>query len=280
MTDDVEITEIKRSSGLLPLPIEDIKKKKKNSKSKKRREEKEQLSPPVKGSQIFSNKKETEGITVNDVDDKPESSSPKQSEDDDLKRFENIKVSTNDEKKKKSKNTRRKKKKISDSTFSLENDFQPEVLRDLQDDIQSDDNFSIHPDEWNPHLHPRVLTPSKLSSKIYVEKNHGFTNVSQKKVIASQLAFISDGPIESGPHKSKVRSTPIELALETQKMFHSLCIFCHGLLGGIAFWQILTVHVPGESGLKFARNYSPMSQPLQVIFYLLTAICTVSVFDR
>ncbi|CAB4064519.1 TMEM237 [Lepeophtheirus salmonis] len=259
MTDDVEITEIKRSSGLLPLPIEDIKKKKKNSKSKKRREEKEQLSPPVKGSQIFSNKKETEGITVNDVDDKPESSSPKQSEDDDLKR---------------------KKKKISDSTFSLENDFQPEVLRDLQDDIQSDDNFSIHPDEWNPHLHPRVLTPSKLSSKIYVEKNHGFTNVSQKKVIASQLAFISDVPIESGPHKSKVRSTPIELALETQKMFHSLCIFCHGLLGGIAFWQILTVHVPGESGLKFARNYSPMSQPLQVIFYLLTAICTVSVFDR
>ena len=67
----------------------------------------------------------------------------------------------------------------------------------------------------------------------------------------------------------------------------------------MAFWQLLMVYILSQEGLlhemfpgdclepveycdqlKFVELYSPLSQPLHLVFYLLTTICTVSIMDR
>ena len=35
--------------------------------------------------------------------------------------------------------------------------------------------------------------------------------------------------------------TPLELGLESQKLFRSVGIFCHGFLAGMAFWNVVMV---------------------------------------
>jgi len=35
--------------------------------------------------------------------------------------------------------------------------------------------------------------------------------------------------------------TPLDLGLESQKVFRSIGIFSHGFLAGLAFWQIILV---------------------------------------
>ena len=39
----------------------------------------------------------------------------------------------------------------------------------------------------------------------------------------------------------KPRQTPLEFALDTQRAFRSIGVFCHGFLAGLAFWQLVMV---------------------------------------
>ncbi len=82
----------------------------------------------------------------------------------------------------------------------------------------------------------------------------------------------------------KPGSTPMDIGLEAQRGFRSLGVFCHGFLAGLAFWHVVTVSVLSGSSLSdpvdFLSLYSPLAQPLNFVFYLLTAICTVSILDR
>ena len=60
-------------------------------------------------------------------------------------------------------------------------------------------------------------------------------------------------------------------------------IFCHGFLAGLAFWQLIMVFILTEEIVdmkEFMKLYSPMSQPLYMIFYFLTVICSISIMDR
>ncbi len=39
----------------------------------------------------------------------------------------------------------------------------------------------------------------------------------------------------------KLQQTPLELGLESQKIFRSVGVFCHGFLAGLASWQLFMV---------------------------------------
>jgi hypothetical protein len=43
------------------------------------------------------------------------------------------------------------------------------------------------------------------------------------------------------PSSLKASMTPLDLGLESQKIFRSIGIFCHGFLAGLAFWQLIMV---------------------------------------
>ena len=72
----------------------------------------------------------------------------------------------------------------------------------------------------------------------------------------------------------------LELGMLAQKMFRSLATFCHGLLAGVGAWHVFMVYVLHRDDADFISLYSPLSQPVQTVFFLLTVICTVSVCDR
>ncbi|CAH3195599.1 unnamed protein product, partial [Porites evermanni] len=67
------------------------------------------------------------------------------------------------------------------------------------------------------------------------------------------------------------------------RAFRSFSLFCHGLLAGLALCQVIFVYSLSNNGTangNFLENYYKLAQPLQSLYYMLFAICTVSVFDR
>ena len=75
--------------------------------------------------------------------------------------------------------------------------------------------------------------------------------------------------------------TTIQFALSTQKVFKVISVFINGLFAGIALWQIVASFVLlNKSESDFLENYYELAQPVQCIFYLMFAVCTVAAFDR
>ena len=152
-----------------------------------------------------------------------------------------------------------------------------------------------------PHFVSTSGNPNTLSepvNQIYREKVPGrFSKTSQKKI--STITKFSNNQVE--PQTTKPSMTPLDLGLECQKVFRAIGVFSHGFLAGMAFWQLLMVYILSQEGLlhemfpgdcqkpdqieycdqlKFVELYSPLSQPLHLVFYLLTTICTISIMDR
>ena len=122
---------------------------------------------------------------------------------------------------------------------------------------------------------------SEPVNRIYLEKVTGFSSTTQRKITALGKLSSANNQVEPGMVKSQM--TPLDLGLECQKVFHAVGVFCHGFLAGLAFWHLVIVYVLTESGmeqLEFLELYSPLSQPLHLMFFFLTVICTVSVLDR
>ena len=150
----------------------------------------------------------------------------------------------------------------------------PEVVTLCYSPGLSDDLYSIGGDTvLSPYPLLPTIPPSQPVAKIYLEKQGGFSKTSVAAVPA--VPTTTQGNASPRPHQ-----TPLQLGINTQKVFRSFSIFCHGLLAGLASWQVFTVFLLHKDDLEFVSLYSPLSQPLQIIFYLLTTICTVSVCDR
>ena len=60
-------------------------------------------------------------------------------------------------------------------------------------------------------------------------------------------------------------------------------IFLLFYLSGLSLCQVIFVYSLSNNGTaneNFLENYYKLAQPLQSLYYMLFAICTVSVFDR
>ena len=171
---------------------------------------------------------------------------------------------------------KKKKRKVSDSrTQLLASDTQlATTLKGLEDDLYS---LSESPDLSTLSPSPLIppISPSQPVSKVYLEKKGGFS-----KSIPSLQEKEDQGktPIEKDTIPKD--DMAIRIGLKIQKIFRAYSIFCHGILAGIAIWQVFVVFTLHNDALDFVSLYSPLSQPLQIVFYLLTMICTVSVMDR
>ena len=136
-------------------------------------------------------------------------------------------------------------------------------------------------EDYSPRFTPSPIIPqfppSQLSGKVFLEKDGGFRSTTQRKLTSK----LPGNQIE--PDLQKPSKTPLDLSLDFQRIFRSIGIFCHGFLAGLAFWQLIMVFILSEGTIEirtFVELYSPLSQPLHLIFYLLTVICTISILDR
>ena len=153
------------------------------------------------------------------------------------------------------------------------------ALRGLQDDM--DQGYG---DPLSSRVQTPVAPPSTVVDKVYTEKQNGkFAKRKKKSIklgaINPALRSTSTGDEEL---KALTATTPLDLGMQVQRAFRSLGIFCHGFLAGLAFWHLIMVYVLMESEeiIQFLALYSPLSQPLHFLFYLLTVICTISILDR
>ena len=177
---------------------------------------------------------------------------------------------------KSAKEKRKKRKSPGSGAHGLREDLyaDPQLVTTLQG--LEDDMFSLSGEGDMTTLSPSPLIPplppSQPVAKIYLERGGGFAKTS--------VAALSAVNTFSNLTSSEKQQSPLGLGLATQRVFRSLAIFAHGLLAGLAGWQVFMVYSLHEHDLEFISLYSPLAQPLQLVFYLLTVICTVSVCDR
>ena len=176
---------------------------------------------------------------------------------------------------KKGKKRREGRKKVTGSQSLLKDDFysDPQLATTMQG--LEDDVYSVCGEADTSVLSPLPLVPSIPASqpvaKIYLERPGGFSKTSVSAAVVSSSTSL--------PQRSPQQS-PLALGLTTQKTFRAVSTFCHGFLAGLAAWQVFTIYILHEDDMEFVELYSPLSQPLMIVFYLLTIICTVSVCDR
>ena len=126
----------------------------------------------------------------------------------------------------------------------------PQLVTTLQG--LEDDMFSLSGEGDMTTLSPSPLIPplppSQPVAKIYLERGGGFAKTS--------VAALSAVTTFSALTSSEKQQSPLGLGLATQKIFRSLSIFAHGLLAGLAGWQVFMVYSLHEHDLQFISSSS------------------------
>ena len=142
---------------------------------------------------------------------------------------------------KKHKKRKEKKKLTGSQTHLLKEDFYSDrelatTLQGLEEDMYSvtgDGDTSTILSPYPPSLLPGPLPPSQPVAKIYTEKNGGFSRTK-----ASDPPLSASGPGKDDSVSSGHQMSPLELGLVTQRVWRAAATFCHGLLAGLAAWQV------------------------------------------
>ncbi|XP_031558406.1 transmembrane protein 237A-like [Actinia tenebrosa] len=130
----------------------------------------------------------------------------------------------------------------------------------------------------NPSLSQTL--PSQPLDVVFIQTRDGHGFKSERKTRINQL---EEERRTASPMEIEREKTTAEFAVSVHRAFRSFSLFCHGLLAGFALCQCIFVyslsdHVGGDK--IFLEYYCKMAQPIQSIYYMLFALCTVSVFDR
>lgn len=128
------------------------------------------------------------------------------------------------------------------------------------------------------------ILPSQPVGRLFMERKSDFTTEDKNRVAKQReqkLQAKSNLPQET-------KATTTQTALASHRAFLACCLFSHGLLAGYALLQCIVIFVlssqlpnSNTSGMvQFLEQYGRLALSVSSIFYLLIAICTVSVFDR
>ncbi|XP_054272398.1 uncharacterized protein LOC128992705 [Macrosteles quadrilineatus] len=149
------------------------------------------------------------------------------------------------------------------------------VLKDLRDDIVR------IPDYRQPGPMTLVNGDRAIAviggDNIYVQNKTKFIPVPREKILTAPNLW---------PYSSKVaEDSSLDVAILVQKIFTPLSSICFGLLGGVALLQLILVHhLMGDGSEEevrfFLQSYSLFAQIAPLLFYVLLAICIVSMLDR
>nr|CAD7406243.1 unnamed protein product [Timema cristinae] len=129
------------------------------------------------------------------------------------------------------------------------------VLNELQDDIVDEPKISS-PDKGNFLIVPRAKALNSLDSD------------------ADQR---SDGNNWNTP------TTSLEVAIFAQGCLKPLFTLCHGLLGGLSLATCIMSYSDSSAGAvtaSFVVHHSHYIHILETVFFLLAALCMISVLDR
>ena len=150
---------------------------------------------------------------------------------------------------KKVKKRREKKKLTGSQTHLLKEDFFSDrelatTLQGLEDDMYSvtgDGDTSTILSPYPPSLLPALppLPPSQPVAKIYTEKTGGFTKT--RPAVSDTAGGPGQGREEDVT--SGHQMSPLQLGLTTQRVWRAGATFCHGLLAGLAAWQVSAVNM-------------------------------------
>lgn len=129
-----------------------------------------------------------------------------------------------------------------------------------------------------------TVLPSQPVERLFMERKGGFTSEDKTRLAKRREQELQAQ--DNLPQETKVTTT--QVALFTHRAFLTCSLFCHGLLAGYALWQCVVVFVlssqipkSDKSGMEqFLEQYSRLALPSSSLYYLLLAVCTVSVFDR
>ncbi|KAH9499969.1 hypothetical protein Btru_076056 [Bulinus truncatus] len=122
---------------------------------------------------------------------------------------------------------------------------------------------------------PPILRSQPLD-KIFIETSSRFKG-QNKNTLRHQIEETSK-PIEP---VIITRTTTIDFAIASHKIFRVITLFLHGLTAGLSLWHMVMVYVLSSfSSEDFLQHYYRVSLPLHCSYYFLLIILTVSAFDR
>lgn len=149
--------------------------------------------------------------------------------------------------------------------------------------VDKEDIVVSNTTETSPPVLPPVAQtlPSQPLDVVFIERRDGQGFTRERKTRLMQLEEERNKEPEKVP--SSMQMTTVEFAVSVHRAFRSFSVFCHGLLAGLALCQVIFVYSlsnNSQGDVVFLENYYKLAQPLQSLYYMLFAICTVSVFDR
>nr|CAD7460164.1 unnamed protein product [Timema tahoe] len=135
------------------------------------------------------------------------------------------------------------------------------VLNELQDDIVDE---------------PKISSPDRGNFLINWFKNYGFVKVPRAKALNS---LDLDADQRSDGNNWNTPTTSLEVAILAQRCLKPLFTLCHGLLGGLSLATCIMCYSDSSAG-AVAVHHSHYIHILATVFFLLAALCMVSVLDR
>ncbi|CAH1786359.1 unnamed protein product [Owenia fusiformis] len=180
----------------------------------------------------------------------------------------------------KKKRKKRKKPDGSNEPDEYEDNALAAELSAINDDIitKTEDHDEDDDDDERDVRYTAPQLKSQPVGRLFIEQKTGFKSTDKHK-LARRLAE------QQEQARSNVIETPgqttIQLAISTHRVFKAFTLFLHGILAGFAIWHIVTVYILlGHGNTDFLLHYAILGQPVQSIYYLMFALCIVSVFDR
>ncbi|KAL3842870.1 hypothetical protein ACJMK2_020845 [Sinanodonta woodiana] len=150
-------------------------------------------------------------------------------------------------------------------------------LTDIQEDIITAEDKEEEDLPKIPYSTASAVLKSQPMEKLFIETSRGFKSENKgqfAKKVAEQQAVKKQVP-------EAPKNTTIAFALRTHKVLQTFCLFCHGLIAGISLWHIVMAYVLLYNGnVNFLLFYRPVALPVQCMYYILLALCTVSACDR
>ncbi|RMX60153.1 hypothetical protein pdam_00010103 [Pocillopora damicornis] len=168
-----------------------------------------------------------------------------------------------------------------EDNYNADNDEEASIVDYYK--VDKEDIVVSNTSETSPPALPPVAQtlPSQPLDVVFIERRDGQGFTRERKTRLMQMEEERNKEPEKIP--SSMQMTTAEFAVSVHKAFRSFSVFCHGLLAGLALCQVIFVYSlsnNSEGDVVFLENYYKLAQPLQSLYYMLFAICTVSVFDR
>ena len=134
--------------------------------------------------------------------------------------------------------------------------------------IDEADVINTQPDKGIEESHKIT---SANPSIIYHEKDDGSGFVKKSALEESQIALVQQNTV--------IEFSTLDVSYSLQNWFYVFSLFIHGVLAGFSAWQTLQIQIESKPDNDFLVEYKSLAWPAASVYFICTAICTVSSLD-